>query len=132
MKVLDKGDRFFLLAIDPDSEFRLNPSLPRPKEIFHDFGVLGKAEIKDMTQREALLKALYQGIAESDGMVAACFNPRHGISASLGDETVDLLICYECQSIRVYAKNGKGVCTSSSPVGVFNQALVKAGLPLAK
>ena len=132
MKVLDEGERFVLLAIDPFPRSASDSSLPRAKEVFHDFGILGKAEIRDVAQRKALLKALYQGIADSDGQVAACFNPRHGISASLGEETVDLLICFECLSIRTYAKHGKSVLTSDSSQQAFNLALEKAGLPLAK
>lgn len=62
---------------------------------------------------------------------AHCFNPRHGISARLGDDTVDLVICFECHETKIYGKNGmlvRGVATS--PLETFDIEAGIAGLPL--
>jgi len=131
-KVLDTGERFVLLSLDPTHLVFRDQSAPPPKETFHNYAVLGKTEIRDAVARTELLRALYKGIRDSDGLVAACFNPRHGISATLGDETVDLVICFECLSIQTHAKGGKSVLTTHSPVQSFNRALKRAGLPIAK
>jgi hypothetical protein len=133
--VLDSGEQFVLLSLDPTPlalrrQFG-RESDPPPKETFHDYAVLGKAAIHDQKERAELLRALYKGVADSHGLVASCFNPRHGISATLAGETVDLVICFECLSIQTYAKDGKGVLTTASPQPTFNRALGRAGLPLA-
>lgn len=36
-------------------------------------------------------------------MVAACFNPRHGLRAVHAGHTVDLVICFECLTLEVFA-----------------------------
>ena len=71
---------------------------------------------------------------DSKGLVAGCFNPRHGIRATAGGKTVELVICYECLSMKVYVdgKAKRAVLTTSSPAIVFNQALKDAKVPLPK
>jgi hypothetical protein len=70
----------------------------------------------------------------NDGRVAACFNPRHGIRASREGKTIDLVICFECLQVYVYAEEGRqgSFLTTSSPQPVFDQVLREAGVPLAK
>lgn len=131
-RVLDSAERFVLLSLDPTHPGLRSESAAPPTETFHDYGVLGRTEIRSAEERTELLRALYKGIADSDGMVAACFNPRHGISASLGDETVDLVICFECLSIQTHHKQAGDVHTTQSPQPTFNRALERAHLPIAK
>lgn len=132
-KVLDRGEHFVLLSLDPTDSGLRSESAPTPKEMFHDYGVLGRTEISSTEERTALLHALYKGIADSDGNVASCFNPRHGIRATLGDETVDLVICFECLSIQTHHKQSGGyMLTTSSPQPTFNRVLKRAHLPIAK
>jgi hypothetical protein len=138
-KILDTGERFVLLSLDPTPPGLRSESAPPPKETFHDYGVLGRTDIHSTEERAELLHALYKGIVESDGSVAACFNPRHGITATLGGDTVDLVICFECLSIETYAGQAEGVLarsanvlTTHSPQPMFNRALERARLPVAK
>jgi hypothetical protein len=122
-RILDTGERFVLLSLDPTRPvFRGEPATwalpvnreppppppPDPtKEYFHEYVVLGKTEIRDQKQRAELLRALYKGIADWDGRAAACFIPRHGISATLAGETVDLVICFECSGMRYTRRMAK-------------------------
>ena len=71
-------------------------------ELFHEYGVLGRAELEDGVGGNELLALIEQGIEESNGMVAACFNPRHGLRVAADGSTWELLICYECLSMQVY------------------------------
>lgn len=131
-KILDEGERFILFSLDPIHPVIRARTAQAPGETFHEYAVLGKTEIRDGKQRGELLRALYQGISDSDGFVAACFDPRHGISATLGGETVDLVICFECKYIQTHAKAGTSVSTERSPAQAFNRALEAAGIPIAK
>jgi hypothetical protein len=130
--VLDHADQFVLYSLNPRSIEYLKPSEERPKEVFHDFPVLGKVEITGSISRMGLLEALYQGIAAKNIMPNNCFNPRHGIRAILNGEAVDLVICFECKQIQIHAAKGKGVLTSASPQPEFDRVLREAGVELAE
>jgi hypothetical protein len=120
-KILDKADRFVLLSLDPKATAKQEHKAW--DEVFHDYRVRRKLEIRTQETRDQLLGALYKGIADSHGMVAMCFNPRHGIRASMGSENVDLLICFECMSIQIYGKTDGEVLTTGSPATIFNRVL---------
>jgi hypothetical protein len=131
--ILEKGETFILLSLDPTEPDLREPSAPAPKETFHKYAVLGKTEIHDPKVRADLLRALQKGIHDSDGAIAACFNPRHGISATTrGTNHVDLVICFECAQIYSYGLVERSFLTTKSPRTTFNDALQKAGLPVAK
>ena len=125
--VLDGAEKFELYSLDPD---RMN----RPTDGgFHGWKVLGKTEVKDKATRQKLIAALLRGIAENDGTVAGCFNPRHGIRAVKGDQTADLVICFQCYSLGTYlGKQEGGALTTASPQPVFNKVLKDANVPLPK
>ena len=66
--------------------------------------------------QKQLLDALYKGIADSDGNGAKCFDPRHGIRASVDGKTVDLVICFECSWVYVFYdkdENRRGVAVTT-------------------
>jgi hypothetical protein len=128
-RILETGERFVLLAVDP-----LSVEVPPPppvqegmespvREKFHRFDVLGKIEIQDQKERANLLHALYKGMDGTDGF-APCFYPRHGISATRGNDTVDLVICFQCGIVEVYTNHGDdALAVSKSPEPAFNRAL---------
>ncbi|MDB6121223.1 MAG: hypothetical protein JWQ71_216 [Pedosphaera sp.] len=127
---LDKGEKFVLYSLESTKLDATGQKSSVTKQ-FHGFRVLGKTEIKKPDARKELLGALYQGIADSSGAIAKCFNPRHGISVTYSNETVDLLICFECHQIVTFSPHGKMVTTTDSPMKVFNSALKKANLPVS-
>lgn len=71
-------------------------------EIMHGHGVLGRAPIEAASERSAVVDLIDKAIGSSDGAVAGCFNPRHGVSALRGSDRMDILICFECGSMRVH------------------------------
>src|SRR5262249_35638882 len=93
--ILNEADQLELLSLDPDQE-------KDSKDKFHGWNVLGKTEIKDKKAREGVVSAVSKGVKESDGTRANCFEPRHGVRASKGKQTVDLVICFECLSVEIY------------------------------
>ena len=122
IEILDKGDSFFLLSLDPFA------GTSASQDIFHDHAVLGRVQIRDAVQRRELLQALYGGIANAEDKIAKCWSPRHGIRAALGSKTVDLVICFECLHLYWHAKGSGMVLTSRSPEVSFSGALEAAGL----
>jgi hypothetical protein len=105
----------------------------RASELFHGFPVLGKSPIADARQRTRLLDALRDGVARSDGALAKCFWPRHGLRVvGEGGETVDFVICFQCLQLAEWrGEAASTIATTRGPQPVFDKALTDAGLPLA-
>lgn len=76
-------------------------------ERFHGYGVLGRADLVGKATANELVDLIERGIEGSNGMVAACFNPRHGLRVTVDGSDWDFLICYECLSMKVY-RDGDG------------------------
>jgi hypothetical protein len=125
--VLDKCDEIELYSLDPAR----NVDKEKPKEEFHGWKVLGKTTLKK-DDRKAVLAALNKGIKESDGTVAACFNPRHGIKATHDGKTVEVVICFECLSMQVNYGDKKtaSLTTTGTPQKTFDKVLTDAKVPL--
>jgi hypothetical protein len=124
--ILDQADEWELYSLFPEHEEK---SLP---ERFAGWPVLGKTTLRDAETRKRLREALAQGTRRYHQWFPgpACFFPRHGIHASYGGKSVDLVICFECGY--VYQNDLKGeVHTTATPQPAFDAALTEAGVPLA-
>jgi hypothetical protein len=141
--VLEKPERFEIFNLDSSRiSPRLDPETGLPVEpnpppapgppAFHDHRIVGQVEVADARQRERIVSLVYKGIRSSDGLVAACFNPRHGVRATREGRTVELVICFECLQINAYGPDGKehGLMTSDRVTADMNEAFQAAGLRL--
>lgn len=151
--ILDSSESFVLVSIDPTPPFPENhidsltdlfaneksqspTTNTEPKrdtrELFHDYPVLGRMEINDPKRKSQLLSALYKGVKKYRGAVASCFEPRHGIIAKKGTNTVELVICFACEQVAEYSDGNYGwSLMSKEPRELFNRTLAEAGVPLA-
>ena len=61
--------------------------------------------------------------------MVACFFPRHGIRATLANEVVDLLICFECSTV-YYLRAGESrrLNIDETPEKVLNRLLANASI----
>ncbi len=90
--------------------------------------MLARVSVKDKETRAAVVAATLKGIQESDGSIARCFEPRHGIRVVHEKKTVELLICFACSQTEVFV-DGKGIGTAPttrSPSATLNKVLPKA------
>jgi len=113
----------------------LNPGRPpEAGEKFHGWEVLGRTLLKGAADRAPILDALAKGLAETDGSMAACFNPRHGIRAVRNGVTTDLVICFECWQVQVIAGGGRTqtVSVRNSPEKSFEALLTSRGVVTAR
>lgn len=78
------------------------PTSEDANEDLHGYRILGRAQLASASDRNHLLALIEKGIEDSDGTVAACFNPRHGIRIVKGGVVTELVICFECLSLHVY------------------------------
>jgi len=88
--------RIFLYSLDSNN---LKGYATNTKTVFHGFPILGEVEIKNATDRTALIDSLVKGVEASVGTVAYCFDPRHGLRVMTNSTHYDLSICFECSQI---------------------------------
>ena len=126
--ILAAPDSFELLSLDPSHD-NFDPGAPGT---MHGYRILGSTKIADATQRQQLREVLYDAIRHNDGAVTACFNPRHGIRATRGGKSIDLIICFQCRSMESYI-NGTSTSAiiSDKPRSQYEDAIKNAGLPIA-
>jgi len=99
--ILAKPDQVELLSLDPTllvGPVHFRPD-EKPKELFQGWMILGRTVVKDADARKAVLAAV--GTSKR-GYGPRCFEPRHGIRATSGGKTVDLVICFECGWVYFY------------------------------
>lgn len=124
---LRDGHSFELLSLDPTQRNGNSDA-----ESFHNWVVLGVAPISDASIRAELLDALDAGVAENDGIVAACFDPRHGIRVVHNGKLYEFVICFECYAARWYTDGdqNKGFLTTGRPQQIFDRVLIDVGIDL--
>ena len=123
--LLEKADQFELLSLSPEEPKE------KPKDGFHGWQVLGKTSVKDAETRKKLVAALQKGVAENDGTVARCFNPRHGIRVTQDGKTADFVICFECYQVKAFAADKPAsFLVTRSPQPAFDAVLTEAKVPL--
>ena len=94
---------------------------------------LGKTAIKDAEIRKKLAAEFKSGVEDSIGAAAACFNPRHRLTAKHKGKAIDLLICFECLQVQcsIDDQKPKTVLISPTPQAYFDRVLKDAGVKLA-
>jgi hypothetical protein len=115
--------------------FSLEPSLVKVegKDTFHGYKTLGKTAVPEKTGK-AFVEAIQSGMG---GQIdpASCFNPRHGLRATVNGKSVDLVICFQCQQFDVLvggAEKGQRLLIHNTPAKVLDAVLKEAGIPKAK
>lgn len=122
------GQRLTLFSLDPSPV-----EGEKSKETFRGYTVLGKVLIAGSGLQADVKKSLYRAI--NVGWVqAACFNPRHGLRAEMNGKSVDLVICFECSSLLVYAgeEEGGAAISSISAERLYNRILRDAGVVISE
>jgi len=139
--ILNDADEFILFSLDPTPDFE-----HKSKNTFKRHPVIGQTKIEASSTRRQLTEELDNairagnGLSVSNGVVflsgafADCFNPRHGIRATKSREMVELLICFECEQVRINSsKEAERVLKlTKKPSRTFNAVLTSAGVALPK
>lgn len=129
---LAAAERFEILATDPVA-LAVYGTDPAEVEAMHGYEVLRSAEITDVAQQREILDLVERGIHESDGTIAACFDPRHGIRAEREGRVSELLICYHCLAMIVYVDGERvgSATTTESPLARMNAIWAEHGCEVA-
>jgi len=130
--VLEKAETLDVYSLDPDTERDVTEE--RPKTGFRGWKILGKTTVQDADARKALLSALDKAVAGAPPRSKKCFEPRHGVRATAGGKTVDLVICFACSEVQVWSDGGVDlegsarIADSAQPA--FDKVLSDAKVPL--
>lgn len=128
--ILFHAESLEIVALDPD--WPTEESLADPSTL-HGYNVRGRAVVTSRPLRVELLTSLGDAARENDGMVAACFNPRHALIAEHEGKTCEVIICFECLTFQVW--DGKEpvetVDLSETPRPLYDRIFTDAGLSIA-
>ncbi len=90
------------------------------------------AKISDKSLKNSILESFYFDTAVSDGGAAGCFYPRHTIKATHKGKTVEIIICYQCNSYKGSSSFGEIYGTlnydESKSEKLLNYAVEKYGV----
>lgn len=113
------------------SEGSMSGRRTAPSADFHGMSPYAAVEL-DRVSRTQVARAIEA--AQSDA-VAACFEPRHGLRVVNAEETLDLVICFQCLQIAVYRTDATGpfqpvgvLPITGEPSALFNRLLEENGV----
>lgn len=93
--------------------------------------VLGSTRLS-RPQARAAAAGITSAVAAFDGMIAACFDPRHALRFQSAGRTYLMLVCFECRSLQVF-EGGRligGAALTGSPADL-NAMLSSAKVPIS-
>ncbi len=128
LELLDSPDVLVLYSLDP---FQVGNETEM-EDSFRGYPVLGQIDLDDTATRQKVANAVMNGVAESDGTMANCFWPRHGLRVTKDSRTVDFVICFQCMQLKVYADDEtQTIAIESNRRTELDAYLKAAGIPLA-
>src|SRR5690606_36458438 len=97
----------------------------------HGYHILGRA-ILDAGDSRIAVEQLRLAVADWDGLVAGCFDPRHALRVVSGGHTYEFLLCYDCNGIAVFRDTVRltTLGATGSPQ-VLNKLMKEKGLELS-
>lgn len=124
--VLDNATQITLYSLNgSELDYQLSPT-SHPGQ-FHGYPTLGQV-VLDGADRQRVVAAFYDGLADPSNFRAACFCPHHGLRVLQGKQIVDIVICFTCSNLVTYAAGAKGDAhMGHQPEKYFNRLLTDAG-----
>jgi hypothetical protein len=120
--LVEKADRVEVLQLNPRP---VEASKQPAQAAFHGYAILRQVRVEKAEQRKELAAFLGKALTWNHFLQALCFNPRHGLRAVQGQHAVDLVICFECNRVKVYDEKG---LQSTITVYARKQAIFEAVL----
>ncbi len=123
---LDGATSITVYSLDPKQERE------KAKERFESWEELGSTVITEPQQRLQLVDALRNAVAEHDGVVANCFDPRHRLHLDWNGHRYDVVVCFHCYQLEWYRDGERQpiVLISRGAQGLLDDILRKADVPL--
>jgi hypothetical protein len=128
-QVADDPDELTLFSID-GTETWTGPTSGGP---LYGCPNLGSVKISDPVHRRDIIAALKEAIRNAPEHPKGCWMPRHVLRVVKAGDTIDVAVCFECHSYRLYrdGKDAGGGMISPAGQPRLDQLLTEAGIPLA-
>jgi hypothetical protein len=121
--------------------YSLEPAQPEMRDsngecmglCYYGWPVLGQVTMSARSNQQVKQVVNWLKKAESEGH-SLCFEPRHGIRVVTSNNTLDFVICFECDTAEVYV-DAIGTDISLEPANAqkdWDRLLKKAGVKLAQ
>ena len=121
-------DQMELVSLDP------RPNAQGPQ--LCGWKILGSIAIEDAALRLRLVDEIANASLPPGSIVMDCFEPRHALRISTHGHHYDVIICFACNAVSVYADGDTsqhtGFCIMKAPNESFNQVLSAAGVNSAR
>ncbi|MBM3991405.1 MAG: hypothetical protein FJ298_10430 [Planctomycetes bacterium] len=120
-----------IFAIDPHSAF---DGPIEGADRLRGCRVLARAKVELGADRAALACLVAEGLSASDGTVAACFLPRHGVRVETAGKAHEIVVCYECLTLRAWAPDATEcltIPTSNHVAAALTALFERHGLEIA-
>ncbi len=128
--VLERADHAELYSLDPYPTDTHQPK--KPGSEFHGYRILGRSTLSS-DERARLIQATRDALDSGNGQAALCFNPHHGLTISAQGDSVDLVICFECQQMKLtHGGTEDTLLIGQEGEAEFDDALRRHGLVKAK
>ena len=126
-RCLHQAQQMTLYSIHPqESESALVGS-----QLFHGYRILGQVPVSAPADQKRVAQAVQHAVLVAFDS-AACFNPRQGVRVSDGRDTYDLVICFECGEMEIFAGEERvGNTGMGGSPDALNSILTAGGVPLA-
>jgi hypothetical protein len=129
---LTSDEPMTLYSLDPTSDFPRGDKQEPKGETFHGYAVFGKLDVTESAKRKEIAASINKSVADSDGTMNKCFEPRHGIRTGKGSELREYVICFECLQMVVHeGASNQTKAITGDPQPLLNAVLIKAGIKLA-
>ena len=121
-----------IYSLNPD--FSLSNSTKKPKVAFHDFPVLGSAQIADEKTKTLMVEALAKSVPDKEpGYDVNCFAPKHGLRVATIKSTNEFVICFSCQKASAYGfREASWFYLTAMGSNDFSSVLTRHKIPIAK
>lgn len=135
--IFEKPDSFELLSLGPDMESQNwalgvtnSQAASHKPEMLWRREVLGRAAITNREEQLSLISSIEKSLQLADGKRFACFEPHHALRLKRGDQSADLIICFECLSLREISPTLRTLLIDHTQRTNFDAALIRHGLPI--
>ena len=120
--LIHRSGTITIYSLDPQRSDKVE------QDDFHGYKIIGQKGVTEPNDRSKLLSKLADSIRQNTGVVAACFNPRHGLRFKADNAQMDFVICFECSSGRGYGTADGSFLLTNSGNEEFNAFLDKHGV----
>jgi hypothetical protein len=135
LHALESDSNLVLYSLYPDKFVHLDNGdvqpLPDNELKFRGYRILGQTALTSGESRHVVVNTVRDAVRNWDGVMALCFEPRHGVQATDATGTYDFLICFACRQVYVFSpgdtRKQLGIHASGQPL---NDILTEAHVPL--